>query len=80
MNFRELDELVEWMRERGVIHMAYEGVTLTLAEVAPIVYASLEEEKASPSEEEDGFETPQQRIRAQLHKNRAERDNANVVE
>lgn len=75
MNFAELGEMVAWMRENGVIHMAHEGTVLTLAEVAPIVYSLSEEDKDdSDDEPDDGFTTPQARIRAQLHKKQAEGD------
>lgn len=74
MNFRELGELVDWMKEQGVIHVSMDGVTLTLAEVPPLVYAAPEDEPDSDddAEPDDGFTTPQARIRARLQKRNAE--------
>ena len=76
MNYRELGEMVEWMRENGVIHMSHDGTVLTLAEVAPIVYSEPEDTVNPAEEEDDGFTTPQARIRnrAQLRKDNAGMD------
>lgn len=64
------------MRFNGVIHMAHDGTTITLAEVPGIVYPSTDNEPddAKDDEPDDGFETPQQRIRARLHKSVAGED------
>jgi hypothetical protein len=65
MNYRELDEMVTWMKEKGVIHMAVDGVVMTLAEVMPIPYpASQSDDESYGDIPDDEPELPQHKIHA----------------
>lgn len=75
MNFKELSEAVSWMKQEGVIHLSIDGCVITLAEPPLAIYTQAETTESSPAQdEEDDYPTPQARIRARLHKNKAEAD------
>ncbi len=70
MNYRELSEMVSWMKGEGVIHLSVDGVAMTLAEVPPIQYpASQSDGEASGDIPDDEPELPQHEI----HKRRLAR-------
>jgi hypothetical protein len=69
LNFREATELVGWMRDNGVLHFASQddGITITLADVGPVVYTTSEpppEPESTDSAPEDPELPPQAHIRA----------------
>lgn len=70
MNFKDLEELVSWMRRYGVLHVEHDGTVITLADVSDAWYPNHTSETdpgsgepVEPSDEDLNIETPQERIR-----------------